>query len=139
MPMPRRSAADVLGVFLGGALSVFIPDGAAFAEPLPASLQVSFPSLLAATANAKEKVAKPPPAPPSKSKPDHSTGDQGKDEDEGGSGFFHFLGAILQSPTPPPAATPATASDAGPAAESSARTSVGCFPARSGPPRSHSS
>jgi len=109
MPMPRRSAADVLGVFLGGALSVFIPDGAAFAEPLPASLQVSVPSLLAATANAKEKVAKPPPAPPSKSKPDPSTGDHREDEDEGGSGFFHFLGAILQSPTPPPAATPATA------------------------------
>src|SRR6185436_11174535 len=80
MPMPRRSAADVLGVFLGGALSVFVPDGAAFAEPLPAGLQVSFPSLLAATANEKEKVSKPPPAPPSKSKPDHSTGDHRKDE-----------------------------------------------------------
>jgi hypothetical protein len=116
MPKPRETAAAVLGVLLGGALSTFLTGRVAFAAPPSASLRISFPSLLATQGRAprlaatsaadKEKVAKPP---PSKTKPDHSKSDQPKEEEESGNGFFHFIGAILSSPSPPPAPTPATA------------------------------
>jgi hypothetical protein len=129
MPVPRRSAADVLGVFVGGVLSVFLFGPAALAAPLPASLQVAFPTLLAAKATAprfaasdKQKVPKPAPAPPSRTKGDQPEKEKNSDD----SGFdcvtdcFSGVDMMLSSPTPPPRSTPATAF-----ASEAARWSVG--------------
>lgn len=121
MPKPRRSAADALGVLGFVALSAFIAGGAAFAAPLPASLQLSFPTLLAMkpaaprlAAGDKQKVPKPPPAPPSRTKGDQpSSGAEHKDEDSSGNCMgdclLGFGQSLFESPTPPPAQSPATA------------------------------
>src|SRR5262245_56909438 len=81
MPKPRRSAADVLGVLLAGAVSALVSGRAPLAAPHPASLQVSFPTLLATRpaprlkADEKTKVPKPPPP---------RTKDSGEKKDEKG-------------------------------------------------------
>jgi hypothetical protein len=122
MQMPRRSRADVLGVFVGVALSAVIAGRAALAAPLPASLQVTFPTLLAKTtaaprlaASDKQKVPKPPPPPPTRTKGDKPSGDQAEHKDEDGSSdcvnncFVGFGTSLFEGPTPPPAQVPATA------------------------------
>jgi hypothetical protein len=130
MPVPRRSAADVLGVYVGLTLSVFLPGRAALAVPLPTSLQVSFPTLLAAKVTAprlaasdKQKVPKPPPAPPTRTKGEQPEKEKNND-DSGGfdclTDCFSGVDMMLSSPTPPPAATPATSF-----ASEAARWSVG--------------
>ena len=124
MPKLRRSAADVVGVLWVGALSAFISGRAALAAPLHASSQVPFPTLLAMKSSAprlgasdKQKVPKPPPprtkdAPPKSDQPGGGSGDH-KDEDSGsnclGDCVLGFGTSLFESPTPPPAPTPATA------------------------------
>lgn len=122
MPKLRRSAAGVLGVLGLGALSVLLPSSAVPAAPLPASLQFSFPALLAVkptaprlAASDKQKVPKPPPAPPSRTKGDQPSGDHAEhqDEDSGsncvGDCLLGFGTSLFEGPTPPPAQAPATA------------------------------
>ena len=122
MPMPRRSAADVLGVFLMGALSASLSGRAACAAPLSASIHASCPTLLATkpatprlAASDKEKVPKPPPAPPPKTKGGSSSGDHPEHTDDDGSSdcfdncIVGFGTSLFEGPTPPPAQVPATA------------------------------
>jgi len=124
MPVPRKTAADVLGVFVGCALSV-LSDEAALAAPIPPSFQVSFPRLLATKAGApraaktprlaagdKQQVPKPPPP---KTKEGRASTDQPANNDDSSSNWdcigscFEFGDALASAPTGPPASTPATA------------------------------